>query len=86
MFLQQGIFESSYPLTDVKYVRLREESKENVRPTLDVITEQRDIHWMFPEAARQEDIDNLAAVLFNKPSEPRAIEQSIPLADATDFG
>jgi len=34
-----------------------------VRPTIDVTTEQRDLHWMFPDAAAYEDIDSLAAVL-----------------------
>ena len=30
---------------------------------IDVTTEQRDLHWMFPDAAAHEDIDSLAAAL-----------------------
>lgn len=61
--LREGELGQIYPLNKVQYVRPPSRRGEVVRPTIDVITEQRDLHWMFPETAAHEDIDCLAAIL-----------------------
>ncbi len=61
--LRRGELGPIYSLNDVQYVRPRSNRGVGVRPTIDVTTEQRDLHWMFPDAAAYEDIDSLAAVL-----------------------
>lgn len=61
--LRKGELGPVYSLSDVKFVRFRSNREAVVRPSIDVFTEQQDIHWMFPDAAVHEDIDSLAAVL-----------------------
>ena len=61
--LKRGELGAIYSLDEVRNVRGRSSRGAGVRPTIDVTTEQRDLHWMFPDAAAHEDIDCLAAVL-----------------------
>lgn len=61
--LRRGELERIHSLDEVQYVRPRSDRGEGVRPTLDVTTDSRDIHWIFPEAAASEEIDSLAALL-----------------------
>lgn len=62
----------------MRNVRGRSHRGAGVRPTIDVATEERDLHWMFPDAAEHEDIDSLAAALSERTphavSAPTAIE------------
>ena len=60
---QRGEVRDSYPLGEVRHVRRHREDDTAVRPTIDVITEQRDLRWMFPSFADIEAIDQLAALL-----------------------
>ena len=62
--LKRGELGPIYSLDDVRNVRNgRSHRGAGVRPTIDVATEERDLHWMFPDAAEHEDIDSLAAAL-----------------------
>nr|HMT85365.1 hypothetical protein [Arachnia sp.] len=86
--LRRGELGPIYSLNDVQYVRPRSNRGVGVRPTIDVTTEQRDLHWMFPGAAAHEDIDSLAAVLSEGTpraiSAPAAIAQPAPPNAAID--
>lgn len=61
--LRRGELGPIYSLDEVRNVRGRSSRGAGVRPAIDVATEERDLHWMFPNAAAHEDIDNLAAAL-----------------------
>lgn len=61
--LKRGELGPVYSLNEVRNVRGRTRREASVRPTIDVATEERDLHWMFPDSAVHEDIDSLAAVL-----------------------
>ncbi len=78
--LRLGELGSIHSLDEVQYVRPRSNHGAGVRPTIDVTTDHRDIHWMFPDTADLEHVDNLAALLSGgTPSvtpTPVAIEQS----------
>lgn len=69
-------------------MRGRSSRGAGVRPTIDVTTEQRDLHWMFPDAAAHEDIDCLAAVLSEGTPHaipaPAAIAPTAPPSAAID--
>ena len=45
------------------YQGRRSERRAGVRPTIDMATEERDIHWMFPSAASHDHVDSLASAL-----------------------
>ncbi|QWW20159.1 hypothetical protein I6B53_03410 [Schaalia sp. 19OD2882] len=81
-FLERGELEQIYSLNDVRYVRVRANREGNLRRTVDVFTEQQDIHWTFPDAASESDIDSLAAVLSEAGCHatpvPAVVEQSSP--------
>lgn len=83
--LKRGELGPIYSLDEVRNVRGRSSRGAGVRPTIDVATEERDLHWMFPNAATHEDIDNLAAALSEERahavSAPAMIEQ-LPAADS----
>ncbi|MFC5994282.1 hypothetical protein ACFQE5_08660 [Pseudonocardia hispaniensis] len=70
-FLKRGELGPIYSLDDVRNVRGRSHRGAGVRPTIDVATEERDLHWMFPDAAEHEDIESLAAALSERT--PRAV-------------
>lgn len=77
--LRKGELGPVYLLSDVKFVRFRSNREVVVRSSIDMLTEQQDVHWMFPDAAVHEDIDSFAAVLAEAghptiPA-PAAIEQ-----------
>ncbi|WP_297743182.1 hypothetical protein [uncultured Tessaracoccus sp.] len=61
--LREGELGQIYSLAQVRHVRPRSSNDERVRPALDVTTEERDIHWMFPSAASHDDIDSFASAL-----------------------
>jgi hypothetical protein len=61
--LRRGELGPIYSLDEVRNVRGRSCRGAGVRPTIDVATEDRDLRWMFPDAAAHEDIDSLAAAL-----------------------
>ena len=86
--LREGELGPVYSLSDVKFVRSRSNREAVVRPSIDVITEQQDIRWMFPEAAAHEDIDSLAAVLAEDGSHtipaPAAIERPSQASSITE--
>ena len=87
-FLRRGELGAIYSLDEVRNVRGRSSRGAGVRPTIDVTTEQRDLHWMFPDAAAHEDIDCLAAVLSEGTPHaipaPAAIAPTAPPSAAID--
>ena len=64
--LKRGELGPIYSLDDVRNVRGRSHRGAGVRPTIYVATEERDLHWMFPDSAEHEDIDSLAAALSER--------------------
>lgn len=86
--LKRGELGPIYPLDEVRNVRGRSHRGAGVRPTIDVATEERDLHWMFPDAAVHEDIDCLATALSEggpyAVSAPTAIERLAAADDAID--
>ncbi|MGP6172193.1 hypothetical protein ACTU6V_13420 [Microbacterium sp. A204] len=61
--LREGELGAVFPLNEVRYVRPRRNQADNVRSTISVATDRKDITWMFPSAADDEQIDNFAAVV-----------------------
>ncbi|PFG19823.1 hypothetical protein [Serinibacter salmoneus] len=86
--LRRGELGPIYSLDEVHHVRPRSVRGGDVRPTIDVTTDHRDLHWMFPEAADPADIDTLTEALSEGTSHvipaPAAIAQSVPPHTATD--
>ena len=68
-FLREGELEGSFSLNDVRYVRPRGLGEKTSRPTLSITTEEKDLSWMFPADANEEQIDLLAAALSAGPLE-----------------
>lgn len=68
--LRRGELGPIHSLDEVQYVRPRSNHGAVVRPTIDVTTDHRDIHWMFPDAACHDQIDDLATILWER--KPRA--------------
>ena len=81
--LRRGELGSIHSLDEVQYVRPRSNHGAGVRPTIDVTTDHRDIHWMFPDAADHEHVDNLAAVLSEGTSRVTTTPVAIEQADAS---
>jgi len=83
--LRRGELGPIYSLDEVRNVRGRSPRGVGVRPTIDVATDERDLHWMFPGVAAPEDIDSLAAVLSEASPHavpaPATLEQ-LPAADS----
>lgn len=83
--LRRGELGPIYSLDEVRNVRGRSPRGVGVRPTIDVATDERDLHWMFPGVAAHEDIDSLAAVLSEASPHavpaPATLEQ-LPAADS----
>ena len=83
--LKRGELGTIYSLDEVRNVRGRSHGGAGVRPTIDVATDERDLHWMFPGVAAHEDIDSLAAVLSEASPHavpaPATLEQ-LPAADS----
>ena len=83
--LKRGELGTIYSLDEVRNVRGRSHGGAGVRPTIDVATEERDLHWMFPDSAVHEDIDSLAAAISEGTpravSAPTAIER-LPVTDS----
>jgi hypothetical protein len=81
--LRRGELGPVYALDEVRHVRGRSTRGAGVRPSIDVATEEQDLHWMFPEAASQQDIDSLAAALAERsPQEVTAPAMIEPRAAA----
>ncbi|AKK09518.1 hypothetical protein HCH15_10990 [Corynebacterium testudinoris] len=78
--LKLGDLSSVYPLDAVQYVRGHTQQESSARRQIDVLTEKGDLHWMFPDDANTEDIENLVSVLSGRASraghDPAAIEKS----------
>ena len=86
--LKRGELGPIYSLDEVRNVRGRSHRGTGVRRTIDVATEERDLHWMFPDSAAHEDIDSLAAALAegtpHAVSAPTAIERLAAADSAVD--
>lgn len=86
--LRRGELGPIYPLDEVRNVRGRLHRGAGVRPTIDVATEELDLHWMFPDAAVHEDIDCLVTTLSEggpyAVSASTAIERLAAADDAVD--
>lgn len=62
-FLAQGQVGECFELNVIRNVRPPAMHENPIRPTITVTTEKRDLIWMFPEAADNEVIDRLVALL-----------------------
>lgn len=80
----QGEIRDSIPLAQVQFVRPRTMQTTVVRPTVDVITEQRNIRWMFPEDADTESIDLLSEVIDRGATGARSARALSTGGQATD--
>ena len=80
--LRRGELGPIHSLDEVQYVRPRSNHGAGVRPTIDVTTDHRDIHWMFPDTADHEHVDNLAAVLSEGMPRVNTTPVAIEQADA----
>ena len=61
--LLRGELVDTFPLVHVQFVRPPQNQKYVARLTLDVITEHRDLRWIFPAGADVESVDKLALML-----------------------
>jgi hypothetical protein len=59
----EGEIRESIPLNEVQFVRTRSMQANAVRPTVDVITADRDVRWMFPEGTDPAHIDLFTQVI-----------------------
>lgn len=72
-FVSQGVIRDSIPLGQVQYVRTHSMQGDAVRPTVDVITANRNVRWMFPEEADTEHIDLLSEVIDGGMKDAQAV-------------
>lgn len=80
--LHRGELGDSFPLSGVHFVRRPRARNESERPTMDVITEHQNLHWIFPLAADHESIDNFAVLLkdgVKSTQEDRAVIENVPV-------
>jgi len=61
--LRQGHLGASFPLEDIRFVRPPRHIGEGVKHAIDVITEHRDISWVFPSYADKDVLVKFAALL-----------------------
>lgn len=83
----QGQIHDSIPLDEVQFVRSRSMQKEMVRPTIDVITANNNVRWMFPDEADVEHIDLLSSVINdgkNDGQTTRSLEARDPESTESD--
>lgn len=71
----EGHIRDSIPLGEVQFVRSRNMQNQSVRPTIDVITNTKDVSWMFPKQADTEQIDLLSQVLENGKNDSQPTSQ-----------
>jgi hypothetical protein len=62
-FLEQGETGQDIPLDQVRYVRVATAQDKGARPTIDLITRDENIRWLFPTDIGTAQVDALAAVL-----------------------
>ncbi|MFG1992606.1 hypothetical protein ACGFJ7_21765 [Actinoplanes sp. NPDC048988] len=62
-FLEQGELRQDIPLDQVRYVRSTAPAGKDGRFTIDLITRDDNIRWLFPRDVESSDVDALAAVL-----------------------
>lgn len=80
--LHRGELGDSFSLSEVHFVRRPRVRNESERPTMDVITEHQNIHWIFPLAADHESIDKFAVLLkdgVKSTQEDRAVIENVPV-------
>ena len=80
--LHRGELGDSFPLSEVHFVRRPRVRNESERPTMDVITEHQNLHWIFPLAADHESIDRFAVLLkdgVKSTQEDRAVIENVPV-------
>lgn len=86
--LKRGELGPVFPLDEIRHVRGHAQREASTRRMVDVITEESDLHWMFPDDANAEDIDNLVAVISDRASHanlvPAAIEKGFTPEPAVD--
>ncbi|MDN5912857.1 MAG: hypothetical protein L0H71_09305 [Yaniella sp.] len=76
----QGEIRDSVPLGEVQFVRTQSMQANAVRPTVDIITADRDVRWMFPEEADPKHIDLLSQVIDAGMKDAQSI-RSLPEED-----
>ena len=61
--LNRGVLGESFPVREIQFVRPPLLQRNSVRPTVDVITENQNLRWLFPSFADKGKIDEFAALL-----------------------
>lgn len=61
--LREGELGAVFPLSEVRYVRPRRNQADSVRSTISIATDRKDLTWMFPAAANDEQIDQFVSVV-----------------------
>lgn len=61
--LNRGVLGESFPLREIQFVRPPLKQRNSVRPTIDVITENQNLRWLFPSFADKGNVDGFAALL-----------------------
>ena len=84
----EGKLGDCFDLTSIRNVRPPDMHDNQIRRTITVTTERRDLTWMFPQAADDDAINQLAALLQKKLSEGKsqqlAVNESQATADAPE--
>ena len=61
--LHHGAIADAILLRDIQYVRPPSKQGSGVRTTVDVVTDTKNIRWLFPSTAGEADIDRLVALV-----------------------
>ena len=61
--LNRGVLGESFSVREIHFVRPPLKQHNSVRPTIDVITENQNLRWLFPSNADEGTIDKFAAIL-----------------------
>lgn len=66
-FRNHGTIKGEVPRSEVRHVRFTPADNDNSRTKIDVTPEKIDLHWTFPAAANNDDINALAEILETTP-------------------
>lgn len=66
-FRNHGTTKGEVPRSEVRHVRFTPADNDNSRTKIDVTPEKIDLHWTFPAAANNDDINALAEILETTP-------------------
>ena len=58
-FLKRGAIEQSIPLADIRFIRPPQSNNEEIRRTIDIITEHESLRLMFPQVVPDKTVDDV---------------------------